>query len=177
MRFGLFVALLIPLIVVAGLIVPVPGGLQPLPRFTGQAPLKAQCVSIESAAPLFDEYFPQPLPVQLLPAQVSSVLPLDAPTYQAVIGPDSLRGIFAFSVWQPAGLDSIDLTWYHSPPIRMPAQGATRTGRVTRRGYISFYHALLAPDQTVRVSEVPCPPEVDRSLGGDRFSSVERPHN
>jgi hypothetical protein len=142
--------------VVVGLVAPVPGGLPPLPTVSVEGPVRTQCLALETEEPLFDEFFPQPLYVQLLPEERPDFFP-QGPWYRADIGPDSLRTLFSLSAWQPAGTDSIDIAWYHSPPIRIPARGESRVGRVTRRGYINFYHALLAPDRIVRVKELSCP--------------------
>jgi hypothetical protein len=175
MRLGLFVALLIPLILIAGLVAPIPGGLPPLPPVPGARPALPQCLTLKTDQPLFDEWFPQPLYVELLPQERQGFLP-EGPWYGADIGPDSMRAIFSFSVWQPAGSDSIDITWYHGPPIRIPARGDTRVGRITRRGYINFFHALLAPDRIVHVTEVPCP-RLSPHQPSDTSSQVKRPHN
>jgi hypothetical protein len=156
MRLGLFVAVLISLVVVVGLVAPVPGGLPPLSTVSAEIPMRTQCLALETEEPLFDEFLPRPLYVQLLPQERPHIFP-HGPWYRADIGPDSLRALFSFSAWQPAGPDSIDIAWYHSPPIRIPARGERRVGRVTRRGYINLFHALLSPDRIARVNELRCP--------------------
>ena len=176
MHLGLFVALLLPLIIVLGLVLPVPGGLPPLVTSTAEPPTRAQCLALESDEPLFDEFFPQPLYVELQPEPRPGVFP-QGPWYRADLGADSMRAIFTLSAWQPAGSDSIDIAWYHSPPIRIPARGESRVGRVTRRGYINFFHALLAPDRIVRVRELSCPPRVGPDRQSNDSSKVKRPHN
>jgi hypothetical protein len=155
MRLGLFLALVVPLVAIVGMIAPISFGPLPTPPGKADAPTRTQCLALESE-PLFGHGLPDPLRLQLLPQPATGYLDA-APVYQADIGPDSLRAIFFFSVWQPAGPDSIDITWHHSPVVRIPARGERRVGRVARRGAVSFFEALLLPDRMLQVHEVPCP--------------------
>ena|SRR5688500_3367452 len=158
MKLGLFIALLLALVVIVGLIVPIPVGLPAPPPGTAGVPTRAQCLALHTDEPLYDE--PLPPQVQLLPHPAPGNLN-DGPTYRVNVEPESLRVLFAFAAWQPAGPDSIDIAWHHSPVLRIPARGKSRVGRVTRRGHSSFFYALLAPDRVLRVGELPCPPGID----------------
>lgn len=150
MRFGVIASVLATLVFVATVAVPAPGSVPELPQ--GPAP----------AAGAF--------PLCL-------VLELERPTRHTVLVrlTDSLRGRsssltwFAATrvsasgwaepaAWRPAGGDSIDLSWYHSPLIRLPAAGQARIGLAYPRTEGSpLLMALFSQPTPAQARETACP--------------------
>jgi len=154
MRLGLFIALFMALLVVLALSVPVPGD---FPRHAGAA-------SFERApAPTCLRLSYEPVEAgRWLPSH-ASLTDSSAREYSRP-GLPSSRAIFGFGAefderggWRPAGRDSFDLVWYHSPVLRLPARGDTLVGRGDWGAYPSLFDALLwSRPFTVRAIREPC---------------------
>jgi hypothetical protein len=162
MRLGLFISILVALLAIVGLTVPITAGLPPLPPGLPDLPTQPQCLALEGDQPPLQDWVPPR--VRLLPHRAPGYLH-EGPTYEVIVDPDSLRPAFTFAVWQPVGADSLDIALYHSSVLRIPVRGSTRVGRLTSRGYTSFFAALLMPDRLIRVEELPCPPDTDAEQG------------
>lgn len=58
--------------------------------------------------------------------------------------------------WRPAGPDSIDVVWHHSPVLRIPVRGASRVGRGGWSEHASIFSLVANQDFAVRAREFPC---------------------
>ena len=59
--------------------------------------------------------------------------------------------------WAFAGSDSMDIVYYHTPVLRLPARGDTLVGRVSGDFGYTFFDLLTAPPEPkVRAIRVAC---------------------
>lgn len=67
-------------------------------------------------------------------------------------------GLWHYAGWQPAGPDSLDIRWHHSPLVRLPARGPHAVGYAAETWPTPLLLHLLAPAPvTVAATDVPCP--------------------
>jgi hypothetical protein len=149
-RLAAFGSLFAALLVVLALAVPLPLG--PSPVVGGQPPrrdTKPVCLALSyDAMPDTRE----------LPASVR-LLPEPEPGqgwYRAFGGPDPDR-LYRSAWWRPAGPDSIDIGWHHSPVLRLPSRPDSVVGRVIP-AYVSSFIAFVleAREFPVYAVRVPC---------------------
>ena len=92
---------------------------------------------------------------------VVRVRPNRAPTYdvqQTWYEADEIRasGFHRRLAWRPAGRDSVDIVWHHSPVLRIPARGASRVGRGGLSQHVSIFSLVTNQDVVVRAREFAC---------------------
>jgi len=148
-RVGLFVAIFASLLCIIGLSFPVPYG----PRaVTGTAtPTLLQtpiCLRLRYEGSEDDE-----LPGEM---RLRSAAGLGPGLYAADGGPESMR-LYNYSSWRPAGRDSIDVGWHHSPVLRLPVAGDSLIGRGAWAGLAPLVEQLVTPkDFRVIARRYPC---------------------
>lgn len=69
---------------------------------------------------------------------------------------DRKDGHYSWLTWRPAGPDSMDIVWHHSPVLRLPMRGTSLVGRGGWRDHASIYSLFFDPDFTVRAREIAC---------------------
>lgn len=149
MRFGIVAAVLAALVLVAALGVPAPESVPELPQ--GPAPTAAAfpiCLVLELAEP--ERH------TELLQLTDSLVWRSSSGTWFAAtrLPVDHwTRG----AAWRPAGVDSIEIGWHHSPLVRLPAAGHSRIGLAHPREHINLVQALFSQPTPARAREMACP--------------------
>ena len=164
MRVGLFVALLGALFAVLAITVPVAGDFPPLSSAgVASAPPATRCLSLAYEPATGGRWLPATL---RLTSDTAALFdrPPRARAYRAEGGPEDGPGSFGyrFAAWRPAGSDSVDIAWHHSPIIRLPvrrgAHGDTLVGRAGAWSYPSLYDAVVRRESlSVRAVEHGCP--------------------
>jgi hypothetical protein len=150
MQFGVAASLLAVLVFVATLAVPSPGTVSELPQ--GPEPAAGafpMCLMVELARL---EHHSQTLRLTDSLIGRSASVP-----WFAAIRISSNRWTER-AAWRPAGVDSIEISWYHSPLIRLPATGQARVGLAyprTEGGPLLL--ALLTQPTPAHAREVACP--------------------
>jgi hypothetical protein len=71
------------------------------------------------------------------------------------IGPRPLAGGQP-PLWRPAGMDSIDIVWHHSPVLRLATRGDTLRGRAAASYVGNLLGAMLESDFAVAAVRVEC---------------------
>lgn len=69
--------------------------------------------------------------------------------------------------WHPAGPDSIDIQWHHSPVLRLPARGQIVVGRGGWSGFGNWVDALTAEEFRIIGEEIRCSSLAPASELGD----------
>jgi hypothetical protein len=154
-RLGLFVAVLGLLAALTGMVLPVRGTFQPVPPGTPAPPTGDRCLALAYRGTDLERYFPREL--RLTARRVPA---FDLPSQLAYVA-EGLRHPY-FAVWRPAGPDSIDIAWHHSPTLRLPSPGRIVGEEVVGRGglwtHLSLYSAMFNLGAfTVSAREQPCP--------------------
>ena len=153
MRFGLFLALVIPLAVIAAVTVPVPAPNDFPRRGVGQAVESFRtpvCYQLSYDSAHTRKWIPRWM--RLTDSGAQELSEPGWPAYRATSGER-----FPFGAWRMAGADSIDLQWnYDSPILRLPTRGDTLTGRGGWREAANLLDALVNRGFTVRAVRVSC---------------------
>jgi len=148
MRLGLYFALLASLLAVLALAVPVPYGPRPIPGDPGT--LLAQtpfCLHVR-----YDSGGPSDLPSEL---RLRRARGFGRGMFAADGGPQSFRR-YNYANWRPAGHDSVDIAWHHSPILRIPVSGDSLIGRGQWAGAAPLFDQLDLRDFRVVARRFPC---------------------
>ena len=149
MRAGIFLAIFGSLLLVLVLAIPVRLG-PPTPRDPRPA-LTADPRCFVLAYPGGDSAY-MPRIVRLESAYAPFVVPPNS-WYSAQTIPFTSEMVG----WRPWGTDSLDISWYHGPRIRLPARGDSVAGKVVPTGVGSVMEGLLVWRRTpVRAQRIPC---------------------
>lgn len=153
MRFGLFLALLIPLAVIAAVTVPVPA-LNGFPRQDGGQSIESfhtpVCLRLS-----YDSVHSHPEMPRWMRLTDSSAHAFSARGWPAYRANDAMS--FQYGAWRLAGGDSLDIRWFHDGEIvRLPIRGDTLTGRAGWLQAPSLLDALVSRGFSVRAIRVPC---------------------
>lgn len=120
MRLGIYLALFASLAMVVALVLPVPYGPRPIPgdpaALLSRAPL---CLRLRYDAAGNGDF----------PSEVRLRRAARFRTYFAADGGPELFRLYGYASWRPAGHDSIDIAWHHSPVLRIPIWGDSLVGR------------------------------------------------
>ena len=151
MRLGLFVTIFGSVLGVLTLAVPVRlGPLAPrdqLPRLA----ILPRCFAV--TYPSGDSAY-MPTTLRLEGAYDPSVAP-ERTWYLAQASPDS----WVEAAWRPWGTDSIDVSSYHGPRIRIPARGDDVAGQIVPTGVGTVFDGLLFwVRRPVHVRRIECRP-------------------
>lgn len=124
-----------------------PGGTAP------RAGAASRCLRLAYDPP--DEYHWMPTAVRLHPEADRRYGETKRTAYRA--DSDRKDGHHYLSLaWRPAGRDSMDITWHHSPVLRLPAAGTPAVGRGGWRSHASIYSLPSEPDFAVHAREIAC---------------------
>jgi hypothetical protein len=149
-RLGAFAAILLGLTVIASFGIGVRGNFPDRPG--GRTPNPGapdRCLTLTYRGIQNDGWLPSKL---RLTADVKDRESPTGPRYRAI---DESGGVWE---WRFAGRDSVDISSYHSPVIRLPAEGRSIKGRIGPYGYNTVLEALLAePDGQVFATSISCP--------------------
>jgi hypothetical protein len=152
-RFGLLVCFLGALFAVVLFEIPVagtfadrPGGVAP------RAGADARCLRLTYNPP--DKYRWMPTAVRLHPEVDRAYAAIEQTWYRA--DADREDGFYQWLAWRPAGRDSVDIVWHHSPVLRLPTRGTSLVGRGGWPDHASIFSLPLNPDFTVRAHEIAC---------------------
>lgn len=152
MRLGLFVATFGGLLFIVALVVPIPygppilaGGLGPAP---GSAP---RCLHLAYDYEQDVLRLPSVIRLHSDTVRASST---GGPWFRAEAGQE--LGLRAQAEWRPAGTDSIDIAWHHSPVLRLPLRGEQRVGRMAPAGVAPLYVQLGARDHRIVARPTSC---------------------
>ena len=149
MPLGVYAALLGALLCALGLTVPLPFGPEAIPG--GRQPAAgapAECLELSyRGAP--DQ---APLPSQMRLRGVERFS--DGSWFQADGGPG--QELFNQAWWRPAGPDSVDIAWHHSPILRLQARGDTLRGRAIPHLVAPLIVMLEMHDWSVTAVRSPC---------------------
>ena len=147
MRAGLFVAILASLLVVLSLTVPLRIGprapTDALPPLSGSS----RCLQLEYPRGGGDYL---PTLVRLEPDYAPFVAPRRSWYLARSNRPTSDVG------WRPWGVDSIDISSYHWPRIRLPAEGDSVEGQVVPTGVAPLAIGIFWQPRPVRARRVSC---------------------
>ena len=159
MQLGLFLSIGAALTAVIGFLGPFPGSFGPLPGSADRArPTVSRCLALEYDPSSVGSWMPVAIRLNSTPAEL---LPRpDAPGYLATLVWRDLRESDV-AAWRPAGRDSVDIAWYHSPILRLPLPDTLLpTGSRGRGGwwqYPNLYSAILNEGHfRVRAIEISC---------------------
>ena len=150
MPLAAFGSLFAALLVVLGLAVPL--SLGPSPVVGGQPPRRdAPAVCLALSYDRQQSTRELPTSVQLLAEPESR-----SGWYRAVGGPDQDR-LYRTARWRPAGPDSVDIGWHHSPILRLPSRPDSAVGRAIP-AYVSslIVFVLDAREYSVHAVRLPC---------------------
>jgi hypothetical protein len=155
-RFGLFVAILATVFGVIALALPIPRDFRTYPGGPPTALTQApRCLTLSYAPESVGRYLPRA--VRLLPPSAGP-----GPYFSGagVYAADLFGRLSRDGAWRPAGPDSVDLRWYHSPTLRLPVVpelGGGWMGRGAYEGARSLYSDLFAvPPFAVSVAVLDC---------------------
>jgi hypothetical protein len=156
MRLGTFVAILTSLAIVLAIGVPVPYGPDPIPGEAGPIVRHLpMCLELRAADTKGDR-----------PPNRVRLLAHDGPfrgTFTAQT--DGSPAEFIQPWWRPAGRDSIDIGWHHSPIVRLPWPGDSVIGRSAPAGIAPLIWPFLGmPDTRIAAHRVPCTRFVSQAL-------------
>lgn len=152
-RLGLLVCFLSALFAVVLFEIPVagtftdrPGGAAP------QAGADPRCLQLAYDPP--DEHDWMPTAVRLHPEVDRRYAMIEQTWYRA--DADQKNGHYSWLAWRPAGPDSMDIIWHHSPVLRLPTPGTSIVGRGGWQAHASIYSLFFNPDFTVHAREIAC---------------------
>ena len=148
MRLGLFLATCAGLLLTTSLVVPVPYGPQPIPG--GDRALidpLPRCLRLE-----YEPTLSERMPAQIRLRADAGMAP---DFFAADGGPERLR-LYNHASWRPAGADSLDIGWHHSPIIRLPIRGDSLVGRVAWAGAAPLWALAGRRDYRVVAFPMPC---------------------
>jgi hypothetical protein len=151
MRLGLFVATFSGLCAATSLVVPVPYGPRELPG--GRAPA---AVSPPRCLRLAYDYEQDVYPLLTIVRLHSEHLSFSELWLRAD-GSYPARDTPTFAMWRPAGPDSMDIVWHHSPVVRLPALGDSLVGRLAPAGVLPLFWLALTQLHDYRAVALPVP--------------------
>lgn len=139
------------LLAVVALAVPLPVG----PRALGDGPAPAagtppRCLALHVPSEATHRHGPLPARLRL------DAGPRDQYGWRPAAG-GRPHDLAYHAAWRPAGADSIDIRWHHSPVIRLAARGPRRGGFVLPAWPASLVHLMLEPPPVaITAEEAPC---------------------
>lgn len=121
-------------------------------RAAPQAGADPRCLQLTYDPP--DEHDWMPTAVRLQPEVDRRYARIEQTWYRA--DADQKNGHCSWLAWRPAGPDSMDIIWHHSPVLRLPTPGTSIVGRGGWQAHASIYSLFFNPDFTVHAREIAC---------------------